>query len=80
MSITSQLLQWVFFTGGSNFRVFRNGENLRKLHAQNFAVYAHACARCRHAPAFRNYKPVNKFCNTFIYSYVKIYHRKKYPL
>ena len=27
-----------------------------------------------------NNKPVNKFCNTFIYSYVKICHRTKYQL
>ena len=27
-----------------------------------------------------NNKPVKKFRNTFIYGYVKIYHRENYPL
>ena len=42
-------------------------EGLRRMHMCVHGAGTHLCC-------------VNKFCNTFICSYVNIYHREKYPL
>ena len=69
-----------YFSQRANFHFFHDGENLQNYTRENFpCMRMHVHGAGTHLRCV-NDKPTNKFRNTFIYAYAKIYHCEKYPL